>query len=153
MGVDQVQKPELGLLAFFTRRTTRKVAADDGQLGSRLVKPQFNIPAFSIELGAAKAQNHVAGLMQRVDTDARVALFLGEVKVSFHACQRFKPVPHVVGLGLDLLHTNTIWCMSLQPGLQAFAVRRADAVEVEAGQFERGVSHGVWYRSSVSTTA
>lgn len=50
VGMDLGQEPELGLLAFFARGTTRKVSADDRQLAGRCVKTQLHISAFCIEL-------------------------------------------------------------------------------------------------------
>src|SRR5574344_444028 len=55
------QKAELGGLALFARGAAGKVAADDGQFALRAVKTRFDVAAFGIDLGVAKAVNDIAG--------------------------------------------------------------------------------------------
>ena len=107
--------------------------ADDRQLARRGVKAQFNVAAFGVELAAVESGDHFAGFMPGVNTDARVALFLGKMEMSLQACQAFEAALDVGGLRLDLLYTNTIRPGVGDPLLHALAGGRADAVEIEAG--------------------
>jgi hypothetical protein len=128
-----VEKSKFGLLALLARRTTGKVAADDGVLAVGRVKAQFHIAAFGIEFVAVKANDHVARLQAGIDAHTRVTLFLGKLEVAFEAVEYFKLVRHVGCLGLHLLHANTIRLCLLEPGDKPFAGGGADAIEVEAG--------------------
>jgi hypothetical protein len=55
------------------------------------------------------------------------------MKITGQFSQLLKTALHIVALGLDLLYANTIRGMLGDPGRQAFAAGRADAVEVQAG--------------------
>ena len=121
------------LLARFTRRATWKIRPDDGTLVRRGVKAQFNVAAFGVELAAVESGDHFAGFMPGVNTDARVALFLGKMEMSLQACQAFEAALDVGGLRLDLLYTNTIRPGVGDPLLHALAGGGTDAVEIEAG--------------------
>ena len=134
------QKAELGLLTLLARRAAGKVAADDGMTRLGRVKTQLHVSALGVKLRRVVAHHHVAGFMAGVDAHAGVALFLGKVKVALQAGELLKAALHIVGLGLDLLHANTIRLVLGQPGFQAFGGGRADTVEVEAGQFKQGNS-------------
>ena len=131
--VELGQKAELGGLALFAGGAAGKVGADDGVLAGGRVKAQLHITAFGVKLGRVVADHHIAGFQARVDTHARIALFLGQVEVALEPGQVLKFLGQVGRLGLDLLHANTIEAGLRKPGFQAFAGGRTDAVEVQAG--------------------
>ena len=142
--VELGQKTELGLLPLGTGRAAGKVATDDRQLGRRLaprpVKAQLDIAALGVELARAKADDHIAGLMAGVHPHARIAFLLGKMKMPLQARQLLKLTRHIGRLSLKLLHTHTIRTLFFEPGFKPFARRRADPVEVKAGEFEQGRS-------------
>ncbi len=133
VGVEFGQKAEFGLLALFAGRAARKVRTDDRQLALGRVKTQFDISAFCIELGRSIANDYIRRLVPCVDAHARIALFLGIVKVPLQVGKALEPVGHVGGLGLHFLHTNTIRPRGCHPAFHAFAGGRSDAIEIEAG--------------------
>ena len=49
---------------------------------------------------------------------------------------------HIRLLCLELLHAHTIRGTVCHPRFKAFPAGGANAIEVEAGQFEQGLSHG-----------
>jgi len=67
------------------------------------------------------------------DAHARVALFLGVVKVAFQTSQGVERAFHVWRLGFDFLDANTIRLGFFEPSFHALAGGRTNAVEVEAG--------------------
>ena len=85
--VEVVEEAELGLLPLLARGAAGKVAADDRELALRRVEAQFQVAAFGVELRAAEADDHVAGLVPGVNRHARIALLLGEVEVALEAGQ------------------------------------------------------------------
>ena len=133
VGVEFGQKAEFGLLALFAGRAARKVRTDDRQLAGGRVKTQLDISAFCIELGRPIANDYIRRLVPRVDAHARIALFLGKVKVSLQVREALEPVGHVGRLSLHFLHANTIRPRGCHPAFHAFAGGRADAIEIEAG--------------------
>ena len=132
MRIELVEKTELGLLAFFSGRAAREIAADDGVPRARPVKAQLDITPLGVELARTVTDPHIAGLVTCVDAHARIALLLRKMKVAAQAGQLLEASLHIGGLRLDLLHANTIGPDLGQPGLQAFGRCRADAVEVDA---------------------
>ena len=64
------------------------------------------------------------------------------MKMTFQPRQALEPPRDVARLRFDLLYANTIGCSGFNPGFQPFAAGRANAVEVEAGEFEQGCGHG-----------
>ena len=94
-----IQKAKLGRLPLFPRRTTGKVAADDGALALRRVKARFDVAALGIKLGVAKANNHVTGRVAAVDAHAGIALFFGAMKPAWQLRQGLKAPGNVGWLG------------------------------------------------------
>jgi YccS/YhfK family integral membrane protein len=135
------QEAKLGLLALLARAAAGEVGADQRQLARRAVKAQLDIAALGVELGVAKTHAHVAGGMPAVDADAGIALFLGMVEIPGQAGELLEAPLHIRRLGLELLHANTIRALLVQPGLHPLGGRRADAIEVEAGELEQGCIH------------
>ena len=80
--VELIQKAELGLLALFARRATGEIGADDAVFGVRRIKAQFHVAAFGVKLARAVAGAHVTGFQSGVQAHARVAFFLGKMKVA-----------------------------------------------------------------------
>ena len=133
MGVELGQEAELGLLAFLAGGAAGKVGADQRQLAPGPIKAQLDVAPLGVELCGAIADDHVAGRVARVDAHARVALFFGKVKMALQARQLLKTALNVGGLGLELLHANTIRAVLLYPRLYALGRGRAYAVKVETG--------------------
>ena len=128
--VHAFQKTVFGLLPLLARGTAGEIAADDGQLTLRGIKAQFHIAALGVKFGRAIAHPHIAGCVAGVYAHPRVTFLLGKVKVPGHTGQGLKLSGDISGLGFDLLHAQTIGLQAVEPVLQAFAVGRADAVEV-----------------------
>jgi hypothetical protein len=134
---EALEKAELGQLPLFARAAARKVAADDRELAlARRVEAQFEVAAFGVELGVAPADHDLAGRMLRVDGGAGVALLLGEMKVALQARHFLEAAFDVARLDPDLLHANTIRRKFGHPVGHAFGSGRAQAIEIETGQFE-----------------
>ena len=136
--VELGQETILGLLADFARGAAGEIGADDGEFAAWCVKTQLDVTALGVEFIGAVTDHHLAGFVAAVHPGAGITLFLGELEIALHARQGFKAVLDIAVLRLDLLHTNTIGAVLIQPRLQAFAGGGANAVEVEAGQFEHG---------------
>jgi hypothetical protein len=141
--VHEGEKAVFGFLALGARRATGKVSTDQRELSRGRVNTQFHITAFGVKFATVKTHHHVARFVAGVHAHAGIPFFLGAVKVAIQARQRFKTAAQVRGLRLDFLYTNTIGLVPGEPRLQSFGAGRADAVEVEAGQFEQGIPHGV----------
>jgi orotate phosphoribosyltransferase len=134
---EALEEAELGSLAFLAGRAAREVAADDRQLARRRVEAQFEVAAFGIELGVAPAHHHLARGVLGVNRSTGVALLLRKMEVALEACHLFEAAFDVAGLDLDLLHANTIRRQFGHPVGHALGGGRAQAIEVEAGQFEQ----------------
>ena len=93
-----------------------------------------------VELAAVKSDHDIAGLVAGVNAHAGVAFFLGKLKMPRHTGQHVELARHIVGLGFDFLDANTIGLGLRDPGLDAFGGGRANAVQVQAGQFKQGIS-------------
>lgn len=148
VGVHLGQKAELGGLAVFAGGAAGKVAADDGELAGGRIKARLHVSSFGIELFRVKACNHIAGLVAAVDAHARVAALLRKMEDAGHACQGVKLAGDIRSLGLDLLHANTIRAGRSDPVLHTLGSGRTNAVEVEAGQFEKGSIHVYQWRAA-----
>ena len=142
-----VQKSKFCLLPLWAGRSTWKIGTDHRKFACGRVKPKFYISSLSVEFawrntrGVVKANNDVAGRMAGIHAYAAVAFFFGKLKVAAHAahvCQ----ISQIRDLRLDLLHTHTIRCSSIHPACHALGGRRADTVEIEAGDAELVVIHG-----------
>src|SRR6185312_7009442 len=138
--VELGQKAELGLLPFLSGRAAGEVGADDGELALRGVEAQFHIAALCIEFGRAVTDHHIARFVPGVNRHTRITLFFGQLEMPLEARQFFEASRQVRGLGLDLLHANTIGAMAGQPAFDPLAGGGAVAVEIEAGEFEQGSS-------------
>ena len=78
-------------------------------------------------------------LFRSVDADAGVAFFFGKVKVALQVTELFEFAGHVGRLGFDFLNAEHVGAVAVQPFGQAFGGGGADAVQVEAGEFEQGI--------------
>ncbi len=135
MGVDDVQKGVFRGLALVSTRATGKVGADQAHALAFAVKAFFNPPPLCIKLGVAQAHQGLGGLGVGVQTDTRIAFFLGMVKVTRQGLalkvhRDFHVLAHVGFLGFEFLHTHAGARLGLQPVKKPFAVGRTHAVEV-----------------------
>ena len=135
-GKKPARNRNLGCLPLFARRPAREVAADHRELALGRVEAQFEVAAFGVELLVAPAHDDVAGHVPGVDGGAGVAFLLGEMKVPPQAGHLLEAPRDIARLDADLLHANTIRRQLRHPVRDAFGGGRAQAVEVEAGQFE-----------------
>ena len=137
-----VQEAELGLLPQLAGRAAGKITTDDGQFARGRVESQFQVAAFGVEFRRAVADDHVARQVPGVHGHPGIALLLRKVKIALQPRHLLEPTLHVAGLRLDLLQADAIGPGPGDPGFHALARGRTDAVQVEAGEFEQGVSHG-----------
>ena len=102
------------------------------------VKAQFDITAFCVKFAAVESDDDIAWGMACVDAYARVAFFLGVVKMPLQARECVEVTRYICSLGFDFLYTNTIRFGFFEPSFYAFLGGRSNSVEVEAGEFEQG---------------
>src|SRR3569833_2008109 len=123
---EDVEKAELGLLAFVAAGAGGLVERDDGEMAV----VGLDVAAFGIEFLDAEALDDALWRLAGVDADAAVALLLGVVEGAAEAAAGHEFRPEVGGLRLEFLHADDVGMLRGEPIEKALGGGGADTVEV-----------------------